>query len=466
MFTSLRSRLWLSYALIVVTALSLVTIVLFISLYRNPLLYRQTTERLRAVQAVLVERAKEPQAPSMPALAERAARTFNARLILFAQDQQMVYDTASGQEPQINFPVKKVFLKELPLIRDEEGGAWLYSIEKLPDGSFLMVASPRPRLSFLNLFSDEFMPVILFGGTAALLLSLIAAFLISGWIASPLQGIVNAARGMPSAEVKPVTVKGPREVQELTQAFNSMVTRVQSSQRSQREFVANVSHEMKTPLTSIHGFAQALLDGTANTEEARRQAAQVIFGETERMQRMVFDLLDLAKLDSGIAELKMSPVDMRALLVSISEKFTPQSNRAGVGIVLDAAQVLPPLIGDGDRLSQVFTNLIDNALKHTPRGGAVTVRVTAEPGGVKIVVADTGSGIPEADLPFIFQRFYRADPSRQGGRHQGAGLGLAIVQEIVLAHGGRISVRNETGSGASMEVTLPLSLPNRSRTVQ
>ena len=457
MFTSLRSRLWLSYAFIVVTALSVVTIVLFISLFRNPLLYRQTTERLRAVQAVLVERAKEPQSPSLPVLADRAARTFKVRLILFSSDRQILHDTAAGEEPQIAFPLKKFLQKERPLPRDEDGGAWLYSIEKLPDGSFIMVASPRPRLSFLNLFSDEFMPVIFLGGTVALLLSLIAAFLISGWIANPLQRIVNAARGMPSAEVEPVQVKGPHEVQELTQAFNSMIARVQSSQKSQREFVANVSHEMKTPLTSIHGFAQALLDGTANTEESRRQAAQVIFGETERMQRMVFDLLDLAKLDSGIAELKISPVDLQALLVSVVEKFTPQSNKAGVTINLNVPYPLPDLPGDGDRLSQVFTNLVDNALKYTPQGGTVTVSVLPEANGMKILVADTGSGIPEAELPFIFQRFYRADPARQGGRHQGAGLGLAIAYEIVAAHGGRINVQSKTGAGTCMEVFLPFT---------
>lgn len=459
MFTSLRSRLWLSYAAIIVTALGVVTIVLFFSLFRNPLLYRQTTERLRAVQAVLVERMEEPQSPPLSMLADRGARTFNVRVILFSVDRQVSYDTAAGVEPPMDFPPKLSLPKTLPLVRDENGGAWLYSIEKLPDGSFLMVASPRPRLSFLNLFSDEFMPVIIIGGVVAFLLSLIVAFLISGWIANPLQGVVNAARGMPSAEVEPVVVKGPHEVKELTRAFNSMLTRVQSSQRSQREFVANVSHEMKTPLTSIHGFAQALLDGTANTEESRRQAAQVIFGETERMQRMVFDLLDLAKLDAGTADLKISPVDLCALLVSVAEKFTPQSKRAGVSIDLNVPASLPRVFADGDRLAQVFTNLVDNALKYTPRGGAVVVSAALETDGVKIIVADTGSGIPEAELPFIFQRFYRADPSRQGGRHQGAGLGLAIAYEIVAAHGGRIIVQSKLGAGTRMEVILPLSPP-------
>ncbi|MCB9110928.1 MAG: HAMP domain-containing histidine kinase [Anaerolineales bacterium] len=464
MLSSLRSRLWLSYAFLIVTALSVVTIVLFISLFRNPLLYRQTTERLKAVQAVLIERSSEPEAPPTQTLAERSARTFDVRVILFSPDHQVVFDTDAGNASSLGFPKSRILPRALPLLRDANGGAWLYSIGKLPDERFVLVATPRPRLSILNIFGDEFMPIITFGGSIALLLSLILAFLISGWIANPLQRVVNAAGGIPSAEVKPVEVRGPREVQELTRAFNSMVTRVQASQRSQREFVANVSHEMKTPLTSIQGFAQAILDGTAETEESRQKAAQVIYSESERMHRMVLDLLDLAKLDAGTADLKMSPVNMRALLTAIAEKFTPQSQRADVRIELDIPADLPLMTADGDRMAQVFTNLTDNALKFTPQGGTVSLHAFVEADAMHISVSDTGAGIPAEDLPHIFQRFYQADPARKGGRAHGAGLGLAIAHEIVAAHGGRISVRSNEGTGTSMEVILPLTPPDATKT--
>lgn len=460
MLSSLRSRLWLSYAFIIVTALSVVTIVLFISLFQNPLLYRQTTERLRAVQAVLVERSKEAEAPPLSVLAARNAQTFNVRVVLYSKARDLVYDTADDLAP-LAFPENKRITRVLPLVRDTNGTAWLYSIEKLPDGTFLMITTPRPRNSVLNIFGDEFMPVIVTSGVLALLLSLVVAFLISGWIANPLQKVVNAARGMPSAEIKPVVEAGPYEVQELMRAFNSMAARVQASQKSQREFVANVSHEMKTPLTSIQGFAQALLDGTANTQESQQKAAQVIYNESERMHRMVLDLLDLAKLDAGTADMNMSPVNMRVLLNSIAEKFTPQSHRAGVKIETDIPSDLPPLIADGDRMAQVFTNLIDNALKFTPRGGAITLRAFIDADKMIASVIDTGAGIPEEDLPFIFQRFYQADPARMGGEMHSAGLGLAIVHEIVAAHGGRISVQSRKGMGTTMEVILPLAPPVR-----
>lgn len=460
MFSSLRSRLWLSYAFIIVTALSVVATVLFISLFQNPLIYRQTTERLKAVQAVLVERSKEAEAPPLLVLAARNAQIFDVRVVLFSKDRELVFDTAEG-ESLLAFPENRRITRTLPLVRSANGAAWLYSIEKLPDGTFLMVATPRPRNSVLNIFGDEFMPVIVVSGTLALLLSLVIAFLISSWIATPLQKVVNAARGMPSAEIKPVAPAGPHEVQELTRAFNSMAARVQASQRSQREFVANVSHEMKTPLTSIQGFAQALLDGTAETQETQRKAAQVIYNESERMHRMVLDLLDLAKLDAGTADMKMSPVNMRVLLNAIAEKFAPQSQRAGVKIEMDIPADLPPLIADGDRMAQVFTNLTDNALKFTPQGGVITLRAFSDTDKMTVSVTDTGAGIQEEDLPHIFQRFYQADPARKGGEAHSAGLGLAIVHEIVAAHGGRISVQSRKGAGTTMEVILPLAPPIR-----
>jgi two-component system sensor histidine kinase ResE len=307
----------------------------------------------------------------------------------------------------------------------------------------------------VNLFADDFLPLIIQSGLIALLLSLAVAFLFARWIADPLQKVVAAARAMPAAETKPVESQGPHEVQELTRAFNSMIARTQASRKSQRDFVANVSHELKTPLTSVQGFAQALLDGTADTEETRQQAAQVIYDESARMHRMVLDLLDLAKLDAGTADITMSPVNLPALLNSIREKFTPQSQKAGVEINVEVAAKLPHLSADGDRLAQVFTNLVDNALKFTPSGGKILLRAEARDGGILVSVADTGAGIPDEAQAHIFDRFYQADASRKGGRKHGAGLGLAIAHEIVQAHGGRIGVRSRLGEGTTFEVFLP-----------
>ena len=457
MFTSLRFRLWLSYALVVTVSLLIVALVLLVFLIRNPLLSRQTQQQLRSVQSMI---SADPQGfVDDPARLQKLADQQRVRILVFDTSRQLLLDTG-GRAASLPFPRRNVFNRASQTAVDANGAVWLYTGARLGDGRVLVVAAPRPRVPVLNVFADEFLKPIVQGGLIALLLSLILAFALSRWVADPLQQVVVAASKYPSDEVKPVELRGPQEVQTLTRAFNAMLARVQSSQQSQRDFVANVSHEMKTPLTSIQGFAQAILDDTADTPEARQRAAQIIFDESARMHRMSLDLLELARWESGTADLNMSPVEVGGLLRGIVEKFTPQAQKAGVELLVAVPDALPPLVADGDRLAQVFTNLVDNALRFTPAGGRITLSAEESRAGIKLSVADTGAGVTSEALPYLFDRFYQADSSRAGGetaalRH-GAGLGLAIVKEIVQAHGGKIGVRSQVGSGTTFTIDLPL----------
>lgn len=458
MFTSLRSRLWLSYAALIATALGVMAVAFGIYLWRNPLLYRQTLARLHTVESGIVNRQGDLFGNPLSVAVDRAARTFDVRILLFDQNGALLKDTSSSL-PGISSPRRTFLERQIPTVRDQTGNVWLYTGLQLEDGTTLVVATPRPRVPLINILRDELLPILLQGGGIALLLSMVLAFGIARWVADPLQGLVTASQHVPVTETRPVSEQGPREVRELTRAFNEMIARMRSSQVSQRNFVANVSHELKTPLTSIQGFAQAILDGTATTRAEQKQAAEIIYEESSRMHRMVLDLLDLARLDAGTADLKMAPVDMQVLLDSIVEKFSLHAQKGGISLVLDLPASIPGLIADGDRLAQVFTNLVDNALRHTRAGGLVSLQVLSSETGLEIRISDTGSGIPADEIQHIFERFYQVDQSRPGGEGHGAGLGLAIVHEIVAAHGGRITVRSQEGLGTTFTIQLPLVQP-------
>jgi signal transduction histidine kinase len=460
MSSSLRSRLWWSYILVTLAALGIVAVVLLIYIIQNPSTYRQASTRMTVAAALL--RKNEASlvnlsTPALQALIEQVSQTSNVRIVIYSRKRLVVADSLPAQQGSLHMPLFPR-LQVSAVMGDQNGKNWLYIIQLLNDGDWLLVAVPRPPVPLLTVLSDELMLPILAAAIAALIISLLVAFWLARWIGKPLQQVVVASRRMPAPEAAPIVPTGPQEVQELALAFNEMNSRVLTAQKSQREFVANVSHELKTPLTSVQGFSQAILDGTANTPEALRQAAQVIYDEAGQMYRLVLDLLDLARLDSGTLDLRRSPVDLPGLLRNVAGKFTLQAHTAGISIIVDSP-ALPTVTGDGDRLAQVFSNLVDNALKHTPAGGNITLRSRLKADEIQVDVADSGVGIPSESLPRIFDRFYQADPSRPGGEKHGTGLGLAIVKEIVAAQGGKISVRSVPNAGSTFTVSLPLAIP-------
>jgi signal transduction histidine kinase len=282
------------------------------------------------------------------------------------------------------------------------------------------------------------------------------ALLLARSISQPVAGLARATDAMARGDYSQrVTARGRDELATLSNRFNAMAEEVDRAHRAQRDFVANVSHDLKTPLTSIQGFSQAMLDGAITDEQGYRQAAGIINAEAERMSRLVNELLVLTRLESGLSALDIHPVDIGQVVREQVLAMQPQAAAAGVSLSLSsgAGQLTAP--ADPDRLKQALGNLVDNALKYTPAGGSVLVETAAVPGGARISVRDTGRGIPEEELARVMERFYRVDKARGPGTTGSLGLGLAIAREIVAAHGGTLEIDSRPGMGTSVVVTIP-----------
>jgi two-component system OmpR family sensor kinase len=247
------------------------------------------------------------------------------------------------------------------------------------------------------------------------------------------------------------------EIGRLARAFNRMVARLEAAFARQKRFVADVSHELRTPLTGLGGSLEILLLGAAHDdEEATHRLMSGMYAEVERMQRLVADLLALTRLDEGRLKLRLTTVEVAPLLADICAQM--QSQVHGQSLTYQVPPGLPALRGDADQLRRVLLNIVENALKFTPPGGRVELRGANEhQGWVTLEIQDTGAGIPPEALPHVFERFYRADPSRtrQSWQMGGSGLGLALARELVEAHGGTIAISSSVGQGTT--VTLRLS---------
>jgi two-component system sensor histidine kinase ResE len=221
-----------------------------------------------------------------------------------------------------------------------------------------------------------------------------------------------------------------------------------------KDFIANVSHELRTPISMMQGYSEAIVDDIAQTDEEKKEMAKVIYDESLRMGRLVNELLDLARMEAGHIQLTVEKIDIHPYLQRIIRKFHGLAKDKEIHLNADIQVVEDAFQFDPDRIEQVLTNLIDNAIRHTPKDGRVIVSVKSDDRGLHMEVSDSGSGIPDEDLPFVFERFYKADKARTRGR-SGTGLGLAIAKNIIDAHKGYISVQSKLGQGTTFSFFIP-----------
>lgn len=232
------------------------------------------------------------------------------------------------------------------------------------------------------------------------------------------------------------------------------ITELRRLERIRQDFVANVSHELRTPLASIKGYAETLREGALVDKANAKDFIDIIYHDSDRLGRLINDLLDLSKIESGQLNMVFVPMDVLEVARRAVAIVSGQAKKKSIAVTLDMPQELPEVLGDESRLSQVLLNLLDNAIKYTPEGGSIKIAAHSEDDSVRVDVTDAGIGIPENDLPRIFERFYRVDKgrSRELG---GTGLGLSIVRHIVQAHSGRVWVKSEPGRGSTFSFTIP-----------
>jgi signal transduction histidine kinase len=396
-------------------------------------------------------------------------------LVVNVEDQTVSYDTANqfqqGQNVRLEteaftLPIylRRSFApRSEPLFgrfRDADGSTWLYAgitaaARGQQQNNAIILAEPRgfqsPQTVWRS-FRETLAAPLCQSALVGIIIAMLLAGFITRNITRSLQEFGRAAAAVAKGKYdQRVTERGAPEIRAVAAAFNRMTTEVQNNQQAQKDFVANVSHDLKTPLTSIQGYSQAIMDGAAKDTAA---AARIIYEESGRLNRMVTQLTDLARLQAGRLALHIAPVNLSQLVQAVAERLNIIAQEKQITLHVETPP-LSPLNGDGDRLAQVVTNLISNALKYTPQGGTVWVSISTQAESITFTVRDSGIGIAAEELGRVFERFYQVDKTR--GPRRGTGLGLAITQEIVQAHGGSITVSSPgKGQGSTFTVTLPL----------
>jgi signal transduction histidine kinase len=504
--SSIRPRLTFSYLAVIVLAMGLSGLLLLSSLERY---FLQAMEDNLAAQARITAQALIPGAQSIGPAAPAQVSAYNTlqqqrtteNLSLNAQnvappqnqslgeiDLTYLSDASLQLSSQLNTRIRIVDAHGTVLVDSQgaQGGADLtsdplvaeallgqyasqtgsYGSETAPAMSVALPVLVEGRLAGVVYLSQPLRDVTavlhdlrtrwLLSTAIALALSGVVGLLLSGAIVHPLRRLTAAAGAVARGQLdEQVPVRSRDELGRLSQAFNDMTARLQAARQMQTDFVANVSHELRTPLTSIKGLVETLRQGAMDDPQVRDHFLETMESETDRLIRLVKDLLLLSHADSAALNLECEELDLAQLAQATICRLATQAEARGLALQVKASPDCPPAWADPDRIEQVLVNLLDNALKYARPGGTVIVRVSAGPErAVQVQVQDEGIGIPPEHLERIGQRFYRADKARSRSEG-GSGLGLAIARALVEAHGGRLWLESHEGQGTVATFTLP-----------
>jgi two-component system OmpR family sensor kinase/two-component system sensor histidine kinase BaeS len=295
--------------------------------------------------------------------------------------------------------------------------------------------------------------ILLFSALSVIGAGLVISVVLARSLTQPLYRLVTAVQAVAAGDLsQTVEEQGSQEIVQVARAFNEMTASLTEAEELRENLMADIAHELRTPLSVVQGNLRAILDDVYPLEKS--EIAR-LYDETRLLSRLVNDLRELAQAEAGQLDLNLRPVDLAALLNGTVANFEPVAEDKGIDLSVQIAALLPLIEADPDRLAQVLRNLLSNALRHTPAGGQIAVSAGLDRTRIFVSVTDTGAGIAPEDLEHVFDRFWRADPSRS--REQGgSGLGLAIAKSLIEAHGGRIRVESTPGRGATFTFELPI----------
>lgn len=396
-------------------------------------------------------------------------RTHSARVWLLDPDGRMLMFPAAsppGRRPFVRpDEARRVLRGETVVLGQEQGPEFRGGLTVMVPAyagsevrGVLLLSAPPPDLP-RQMWAIGVGRYFLLGSAVSAVLLAGVSYVISRRLARPISAVSAAALRLAQGDFSArVDWQSDDEVGRLARSFNEMAAELDRLERARKELLANVSHELKGPLSRMAGYLEAIHDGVG-APEARARYFEIVRRETARLGRLVNDLLDFSRLESGRVQLRLFPCDLAPNLLRATEVFQAPAAAAGVDLVADLPSSLPLVEADPERVEQILTNLLENALAHTPQGGSVTVSAGVESGRLQIAVRDTGSGIPAEELALVWERFYKVDRARTPNSG-GSGLGLAIVRQLAELQQGEVFAHSQEGAGSTFGVRFRLAVPS------
>ncbi|MCH7553203.1 MAG: HAMP domain-containing protein [Chloroflexi bacterium] len=450
--SSLQFRLIMGFGLVLALALGSVSWWVSAEAERQAEEIRQLREEFRTARVGRIVSdffADRKEWSGVQPTLEQAGSLYDWRILVQNAQGQVVGDSHGGVT--FSVPGTPTNPRFIPV---QNEGQEVGRLAVFPERPFFADADREPSASQL---ADTVNRSLLWTGLAAGGAGLLLVGLFSRRALAPVRQLTTAARSLGRGDLSQrVPASGNDEIGQLGRTFNAMASRLEDAERQRRSLMADVAHELRTPLSNIQGYVEAMRDGVM---EPRHETLDTLHQQVAHLIRLVEDLRLLALAEAGALDLYREPHDVSDVLQSCAVAFQPRAEAASLSLRLEEAIRMPLVSMDRGRIEQVIHNLIENAILHGESGGRITLSVTAEGGRVaRITVADTGAGIPGEDLPHIFDRLYRVDPSR-ARTTGGAGLGLTIAKQLIEAHGGRIWAESVIGEGSRFIIELPLTDP-------